>query len=101
MASPEPVKGSDIPLETSEIEPYNLHVSLWPCQNPRPRCSPLIVNQSSQLWLDRTKSKLELVRLPKDPPLVGERGTERGDGVGPSWDAGVPKAELELLLDFW
>ena len=44
----------------------------------------------SQKYLDLTRQKLELVRLPRDP-----RNVHRG------WDFGVTKSDLEPLVDHW
>ena len=44
----------------------------------------------SQKYLDLTKQKLELTRLPRDPRNVHSR-----------WDFGVSKNELEPLVDHW
>ena len=52
------------------VQPYRMHVS--------------------QKYLDLTKQKLELTRLPRDP-----RNAHRG------WDFGVSKIELEPLIDHW
>jgi pimeloyl-ACP methyl ester carboxylesterase len=54
----------------SIIQPYRIHVS--------------------QRYLDLTKQKLELTRLPRDPP------TNRQD-----IDVGTPKSQLEPLIDHW
>ena len=43
----------------------------------------------SQKYLDLTKQKLDLVRLPKEPPVQDQ------------WSFGVAKNELESLVDHW
>ncbi|KAJ4293409.1 hypothetical protein N0V90_008692 [Kalmusia sp. IMI 367209] len=57
--------------DTEEIAPYSMHVS--------------------SKYLDLTKKKLELTRLPRELELPEER----------RWDQGTPKAVLEPLLDYW
>ncbi|KAK7189782.1 alpha/beta-hydrolase [Paraphaeosphaeria sporulosa] len=55
----------------AEVTPYSMHVS--------------------SKYLDLTKKKLELTRLPRELELPEER----------RWDLGTPKAVLEPLLDYW
>ncbi|KAH3959750.1 hypothetical protein HBH98_103660 [Parastagonospora nodorum] len=57
--------------EAEAITPYSMHVSLR--------------------YLELTKKKLELTRLPRELELPGHR----------TWEHGTPKAVLEPLLDFW
>lgn len=54
-----------------EIRPYKIHVS--------------------SKYLDLTRKKLELTRLPHE--LLLPRARE--------WEYGTPKAEIEPLIDFW
>jgi hypothetical protein len=58
------------PATGNTVQPYRMHVS--------------------QKYLDLTKQKLELTRLPRDP-----RNIQRG------WDFGVSKSNLEPLIDHW
>ncbi|KAK0117825.1 hypothetical protein ONS95_012149 [Cadophora gregata] len=57
--------------ESEEIKPYKIHVS--------------------SKYLDLTKKKLELTRLPHEILLPRER----------EWEQGTPKCEIEPLVDFW
>ncbi|KAF2871307.1 Alpha/Beta hydrolase protein, partial [Massariosphaeria phaeospora] len=57
--------------ETEAIQPYSMHVSLR--------------------YLELTKRKLQLTRLPRELDLPDTR----------RWDQGTPKLVLEPLLDFW
>jgi hypothetical protein len=45
----------------------------------------------SAKYLELTKKKLELTRLPREIELPDER----------RWEQGTPKSVLEPLLDFW
>lgn len=45
----------------------------------------------SSRYLELTKNKLQLTRLPREPKLPEER----------RWEQGTPKAVLEPLLDYW
>jgi hypothetical protein len=47
--------------------------------------------QVSQRYLELTKKKLELTRLPRELELPDTR----------LWEHGTPKSVLEPLLDFW
>lgn len=67
MAAPKSPVGGDL----SDIEPYSMHVS--------------------SRYLDLTKRKLELTRMPRQIQL-------REDDV---WALGTPKAALEPLIDYW
>lgn len=58
------------PASNGAVQPYRMHVS--------------------QKYLDLTKQKLELTRLPRDP-----RNIQSG------WDFGVSKSQLEPLVDHW
>jgi len=60
-------------LGANNVQPYRMHVS--------------------QKYLDLTKQKLELTRLPRDPS--GRLTTQQ------QWTLGVPKSELEPVLDYW
>ncbi|PVH79575.1 alpha/beta-hydrolase [Cadophora sp. DSE1049] len=57
--------------ESEEIKPYKIHVS--------------------SKYLDLTKKKLELTRLPHEVLLPRAR----------EWELGTPKSEIEPLIDFW
>ncbi|KAG4435039.1 hypothetical protein IFR05_009463, partial [Cadophora sp. M221] len=57
--------------ESEEIKPYKIHVS--------------------SKYLDLTKKKLELTRLPHEVLLPRER----------EWEHGTPKSEIEPLIDYW
>lgn len=52
-----------------------------------PLIAPL---QVSARYLDLTKKKLEVTRLPREVTVSG-----------PQWSQGTPKAVLEPLLDYW
>jgi hypothetical protein len=67
MATPLSPQATD----SSDIEPYTMHVS--------------------SRYLDLTKKKLELTRMPREIPLAGEG----------SWALGTPKFALEPLIDYW
>lgn len=58
-------------VESEEVKPYKIHVS--------------------SKYLDLTKKKLELTRLPHEVLLPRER----------EWELGTPKSEIEPLIDFW
>jgi hypothetical protein len=47
--------------------------------------------QVSSKYLDLTKKKLELTRLPHELHLSGAR----------EWEYGTPKSAIEPLIDFW
>lgn len=69
-ASRRAVSSSASPPGTDAVAPYRMHVS--------------------QKYLDLTRQKLELTRLPRDPHSL------RGQ-----WDFGVTKADFEPLVDHW
>jgi hypothetical protein len=69
-----------------DIKPYKIHVSQ--IANPRPL---LIIVQVSSKYLELTKKKLELTRLPHEILLPRSR----------VWEQGTPKSEIEPLIDFW
>jgi hypothetical protein len=50
-----------------------------------------VLEQVSSKYLDLTRKKLELTRLPHE--LLLPRARE--------WEYGTPKAEIEPLIDFW
>jgi hypothetical protein len=52
----------------------------------------------SSKYLDLTKKKLELTRLPHELLVSTTRKRARGNG---EWDYGTPKREIEPLIDFW
>jgi hypothetical protein len=58
-------------LDTTDIEPYTMHVS--------------------SRYLELTKKKLELTRMPREIPLQ----------TGDKWALGTPKSALEPLVDYW
>lgn len=58
-------------MGNEDVEPYSMHVSAR--------------------YLDLTKKKLELTRMPRETPLQKER----------IWDFGTPKSVLEPLVDYW
>ena len=62
--------GSQSPEASSTVQPYRMHVS--------------------QKYLDLTRQKLELTRLPRDPRNSQQR-----------LDFGVSKSDLEPLIDHW
>ena len=64
------------------VSPYNP-----PIAEPR----SLTSKQVSAKYLELTKKKLELTRLPRELELPDER----------IWEQGTPKSVLEPLLDFW
>lgn len=47
--------------------------------------------QVSSKYLELTKRKLELARLPHESQLPAER----------DWESATPKREVEPLVDFW
>lgn len=57
--------------DSTDIEPYSMHVS--------------------SRYLDLTKNKLELTRMPRE---VGANDQEK-------WALGTPKGALEPLIDYW
>jgi hypothetical protein len=84
-----------------EIRPYKIHVScLGSCclvmrmrrrrkrHNDKTNDAP---EQVSSKYLDLTRKKLELTRLPHELLLPRTR----------EWEYGTPKAEIEPLIDFW
>ncbi|KAF2744919.1 alpha/beta-hydrolase [Sporormia fimetaria CBS 119925] len=68
---PEEQQHHHVQEQSDDIQPYSMHVS--------------------SRYLDLTKKKLELTRLPKEIVLSEKR----------RWDLGTPKAVLEPLLDYW
>lgn len=74
---------------TNEIKPYKIHVSV------RIAVQPLLFyshfEQVSFRYLDLTKKKLELTRLPHELLLPQSR----------EWEHGTPKSEIEPLVDYW
>ena len=56
---------------STDVEPYSMHVS--------------------SRYLDLTKNKLELTRMPRE---VGKTDQEK-------WELGTPKGALEPLIDYW
>lgn len=69
------------------IQPYSMHVSVnqFAC--------PATAHQRQQVsarYLELTRKKLELTRLPRELPTDA-----------PQWSHGTPKAVLEPLLDYW
>jgi hypothetical protein len=76
-----------------EVVPYSMHVSnAVSVQSIKLRfgCPPTLVQVSSK-YLELTKKKLELTRLPREIEL-GERRR---------WALGTPKSVLEGVLDHW
>lgn len=65
--------GSESPPGTNTVQPYRMHVS--------------------QKYLDLTKQKLELTRLPRDP--------RNASSAQQRWEFGVSKTYLEPLIDHW
>ena len=61
---------SQSPPGPNTVQPYRMHVS--------------------QKYLDLTKQKLEITRLPRDPRNATHR-----------WDFGISKNDLEPLVDHW
>jgi hypothetical protein len=59
--------------------------------SPTPEPTSLTAKQVSAKYLELTKKKLELTRLPRELELPDER----------RWEQGTPKSVLEPLLDFW
>lgn len=59
------------PTNANDVQPYRMHVS--------------------QRYLELTKQKLELTRLPREPQGYGRQSNEFG----------ASKAELEPLIDHW
>lgn len=89
-------------VESEEVKPYKIHVSLFfalLCLRMRFRSSATCArttadgasHQVSSKYLDLTKKKLELTRLPHEVLLPRER----------EWELGTPKSEIEPLIDFW
>jgi hypothetical protein len=68
MATPNSIAAHD---DMGEIEPYSMHVS--------------------SRYLDLTKNKLELTRMPREASLSEQQ----------RWELGTPKAALEPLIDYW
>jgi len=88
IASLNPASQSQV-LDEEEVRPYKIHVS--------------------SKYLDLTRKKLELTRLPHELKVDRE---EDGDGDGEveeraarerdrTWEMGTPKGEIEPLVDFW
>jgi hypothetical protein len=75
-----------------DVRPYRIHVSrarshrVISKQNRR-----LTSEQVSSKYLELTRKKLELTRLPRELLLPRSR----------EWDQGTPKSEIEPLIDFW
>jgi hypothetical protein len=79
----------DAHSEAEAITPYSMHV----CITNRPSqllCFTHMLQVSSR-YLELTKKKLELTRLPRELELPEPR----------IWEHGTPKSVLEPLLDFW
>lgn len=89
--------------ESEEVKPYKIHVSLFffallslrVVSRASANCAGTTANgashQVSSKYLDLTKKKLELTRLPHEVLLPRER----------EWELGTPKIEIEPLIDFW
>ena len=78
--------------EDETIEPYKIRVSM----SLAGRCigvagTGLMSCQVSSKYLELTRQKLQLTRLPHEILLPEER----------QWEHGVPKVELEPLVDYW
>jgi hypothetical protein len=79
--------------QDDEIKPYRIHVSPH-LRLLRFRSSFPLTNATTKVsskYLDITRTKLELTRLPHELLLPKARG----------WENGAPKAEIEPLIDFW
>lgn len=72
---------------TEAIQPYSMHVRRLTVQVP----NHVDLHQVSARYLDLTKRKLELSRLPRENPPPSHH----------LWCHGTPKSVLEPLLDFW
>ena len=72
-----------------EIRPYKIHVSLRKLQSRRNWFADR--RQVSSKYLDLTRKKLELTRLPHEILLPPAR----------EWENGTPKSEIEPLIDYW
>lgn len=78
--------------EDERVEPYKIHVRVDLTARYTDIAGPkLKVLQVSSKYLELTRQKLQLTRLPHEILLPKER----------EWEQGVPKAELEPLVDFW
>lgn len=73
--------------EKEAASTYSMHV----CLSALTRRKLLTISQVSAKYLELTKKKLELTRLPRELELPEQK----------SWDQGTPKSVLEPLLDFW
>jgi hypothetical protein len=75
--------------EAEAITPYSMHVRIDLLQSSL----DVFTNapQVSSRYLELTKKKLELTRLPRELELPDDR----------KWEHGTPKSVLEPLLDFW
>lgn len=71
-----------------DIKPYKIHVRATAMAL---RVRPLTATQVSSKYLELTKRKLELTRLPHELLLPRSR----------EWELGTPKSEIEPLIDFW
>jgi hypothetical protein len=73
------------------VEAYKMHVSaeLRPLVEIETEC--LLPCQVSARYLELTKKKLELTRLPREIGLPDDR----------KWEYGTPKTILEPIVDFW
>jgi hypothetical protein len=78
-----------------EVKPYKIHVSL-PSSTTHQKHPPIDSAlgtytrwQVSSRYLDLTKQKLEITRLPREP------------AAPKSHDWWEPKAQVEPLIDFW
>ena len=96
---PYPAFGTSQPAEAAaaapdeEIKEYKIHVSFCDVFGGRSHCRDANNNseaiQVSSKYLDLTRQKLELTRLPRDIPDIGPTTW---------WN---PKSTVEPLIDFW
>jgi hypothetical protein len=79
----------DVHGDAEAITPYSMHVSINLLQSFLDSFAK--DQQVSSRYLELTKKKLELTRLPRELELPDDR----------KWEHGTPKSVLEPLLDFW
>jgi hypothetical protein len=79
------------PLNEEEIKPYKIHVCSSIGTSGKFGWCKLTGAKVSTKYLDLTKKKLEITRLPHELLLPPAR----------EWENGTPKSEVEPLIDFW
>lgn len=101
IASLNPASQSQV-LGEEEVRPYKIHVRVvFLCVTVYLFGMRLTNAQVSSKYLDLTRKKLELTRLPHELRLEEIEDDDAQRKRDRQWELGTPKGEIEPLVDFW